>query len=77
MIRACLAADFDRMYDIINDAARVYEGVIPADRWHYPYMSKDELFREISRGVEFWGCEENRELVGVMEIGRASCRERV
>ena len=66
MIRACRDTDFDRMYDIINNAAHVYEGVIPADRWHFPYMPKDELSHEISHGVNFWGYEEERVLLGVM-----------
>ena len=32
---------------MINDAALAYRGVIPADRWHEPYMPRDEL-------VYFW-----------------------
>ena len=39
MIRPCTDADFDAIYAIINDAAQAYCGVIPADRWHDPYMS--------------------------------------
>lgn len=45
-----------------------YKGVIPADRWHEPYLSKEELRREIDAGVIFWGYTENGELVGVMGI---------
>ena len=41
MIRPCSDADFDAIYAIINDAAQAYRGVIPADRWHDPYMSKE------------------------------------
>ena len=42
---------------IINEAAQAYRGVIPEDRWHDPYMSADELDREIAGGVDFWGYE--------------------
>jgi hypothetical protein len=31
------------MYFIINEAAKAYDGVIPADCYHQPYMSMDEL----------------------------------
>ena len=68
MIRRCSDSDFDAIHVIINDAARVYEGVIPVDRWKEPYMSKDELAREIRDDVVFWGYVENEQLVGVMGI---------
>ena len=38
------------------------------DRWHDPYMSKDELVREIAQGVIFWAAEEEGVLLGVMGI---------
>jgi GNAT superfamily N-acetyltransferase len=44
--------------------------VIPADRWREPYMPAEELAGEIAAGVEFWGWEEDGELVGVMGIQR-------
>jgi len=53
---------------IINEAAGAYRGVIPADRWHEPYMPRDDLRHEIQSGVQFWGCEDGGELVGVMGI---------
>jgi N-acetylglutamate synthase-like GNAT family acetyltransferase len=68
MIRACNSADFESLYAIINDAAQAYCGVIPADRWHVPYMSQDELRQEIAGGVRFWGWEADGELLGVMGI---------
>lgn len=68
MIRKYKETDFEIVYEIINDAAEAYKGVIPADRWHEPYMSKDELRREIDNGVVFWGHEEDGELIGVMGI---------
>ena len=68
MIRQCNDTDFEIIYAIINEAAQVYKGVIPQDRWKDPYMSKKELRRQIDEGVVFWGYEENNELIGVMGI---------
>jgi GNAT superfamily N-acetyltransferase len=68
MIRRCTQQDVSVIYDIINDAAQVYKGVIPADRWHEPYMPIEELKREIDDGVEFWGYEEAGDLIGVMGL---------
>lgn len=68
MIRQCHNHEFEIVYSIINDAAQAYKGVIPADRWKEPYMSKDELRHEMDEGVVFWGYEEDGELVGVMGI---------
>ncbi len=56
------------IYGIINDAAQAYKGVIPADRWHEPYMPIEELKHEIEDGVEFWGYEETGDLIGVMGL---------
>jgi len=58
----------EAVYGIINDAAQAYKGIIPEDRWHEPYMSRDALKNEIDDGVQFWGVENNGELVGVMGI---------
>ena len=68
MIRKCLENDYDAIYEIINDAAQAYKGVIPVDRWHEPYMPQDQLQQEIDAGVNFWGLEENGRLTGVMGI---------
>ena len=68
MIAPCTDADFDTIYAIINEAAEAYRGVIPADRWHEPYMPREELRHEIESGVRFWGWEEDGELLGVMGI---------
>ena len=70
MIRRCTGADIGVMHSIINEAAEKYRGVIPADCWHEPYMSRAELEREIAAGVEFSGWEENGELIGVMGVQR-------
>jgi GNAT superfamily N-acetyltransferase len=56
------------MFAIINDAARAYKGVIPADRWHEPYMPMDELEAQLADGIVFSGCESGGKLVGVMGI---------
>ena len=68
MISRCQQVDFDTIFEIINDAASAYRGIIPADRWHEPYMSKDELRRQIDEGVEFWKYADNDEIAGVMGI---------
>jgi GNAT superfamily N-acetyltransferase len=68
IIRPCSAADVPALFTIINDAAQAYKGIIPADRWHEPYMPREELEREMADGVAFWGAERDRRLVGVMGI---------
>ena len=60
MIRQCQDSDFDTIYAIVNDAAIAYKGVIPADRWHEPYMAQAELRAAIESGVGFWGFEIRR-----------------
>ena len=67
-IRKMLAPDRDAALQIINEAAQAYRGVIPADRWHEPYMPRDELEGEIADGVMFWVAEEDERLSGVMGI---------
>ena len=68
MIRLCDDADFDTIRDIINDAAPAYEGVIPAARWHEPYMSVAELREEISGRGQFWGYDQAGRLNRVMGV---------
>lgn len=68
MIRLCTEKDFDAIYEIINDAAVAYKGVIPADRWHEPYMPAEELREQIADGVVFYGYEDGGRVVGVMGI---------
>jgi GNAT superfamily N-acetyltransferase len=68
MIRPCTAVDLPAVFSIVNDAAQAYRSVIPADRWRDPYMTLDELEREIRDGVAFWGSEVDGDLVGVMGI---------
>lgn len=68
LIRRSEHADVPQMFAVINEAAQAYRGVIPADRWHEPYMPRDELDREIASGVIFWLAEEDGRLLGVMGI---------
>jgi GNAT superfamily N-acetyltransferase len=68
MIRRCDDRDFDVIWTIINDGAQAYQGIIPADRWTEPYMSREKLQHEIDDGVVFWGYEEGGTLAGVMGI---------
>ncbi len=66
MIYECQPNDIDRIYLIINEAAKAYEGVIPTDCYHQPYMPREELEREMKR-MTFFGWEaKDRELIGVM-----------
>ena len=67
-LRACGEADLAAICEIVNDAAQAYKGIIPADRWHEPYMPLGELKDEIRAGVRFAGCEDGGRLVGVMGI---------
>ena len=67
MLRECKLFDISRIYFVINEAACAYDGVLPVDCYHQPYMSMDELEREMKR-VTFYGWTEDGELVGVMGI---------
>jgi GNAT superfamily N-acetyltransferase len=67
-IRPCHDGERDDILAIVNAAAEAYRGVIPADRWHEPYMGRRELDREIADGVVFWGYESDGELIGAMGI---------
>jgi GNAT superfamily N-acetyltransferase len=67
-VRPCSNDERAAILAIINAAAEAYRGVIPADRWHEPYMPSAELDSEIAAGVAFWGYEEDGALVGVMGL---------
>src|ERR1700694_378846 len=62
------AADADEICLVVNDAATVYRGVIPADRWKEPYMPLEEVLEEIEAGVVFWGDRRGGRLAGVMGL---------
>ena len=69
-IRRCPDNERQAIFEIVNAAAEAYRDVIPADRWHEPYMPMSDLEGEIEAGVEFWGYEEDGELLGIMGIQR-------
>ena len=68
LIRQSETMDVAPILAIINEAAQAYRDVIPRDRWHEPYMPKDELERETAHGVVFWVAEDDERLLGVMGI---------
>ncbi|MDO8578457.1 MAG: hypothetical protein Q7R50_04685, partial [Dehalococcoidales bacterium] len=63
MIRELTESDKASIYQVVNTAARAYKGVIPADRYHEPYMPEEELSREMAR-MTFFGWESGTEIVG-------------
>jgi GNAT superfamily N-acetyltransferase len=67
-IRRCRDDERGEILAIVNAAAEAYRGVIPADRWHEPYMASCELDSEIADGVVFWGYEADGALIGAMGI---------
>jgi GNAT superfamily N-acetyltransferase len=68
MITRCEENDFAIIHEVINDGASAYKGIIPADRWHDPYMPAEELKKQMEEGVEFWRYREAVRIVGVMGI---------
>jgi N-acetylglutamate synthase-like GNAT family acetyltransferase len=68
MIRKATDEDFEEIFNIINDAAIAYKGVIPPDRWREPYMTQEELQAQIEDGVRFSCYVDNNEIIGVMGV---------
>ena len=68
MIRLCKEEDFEDIWTIVNDGAAAYRGIIPADRWSEPYMTKEKLRHEIEDGVVFLGADEDGALQAVMGV---------
>ena len=68
MIRTVVDEDFEQIFNVINEAATAYKGVIPQDRWHEPYMTREELKEQIEAGVKFSCYVNDDEIVGVMGI---------
>lgn len=68
MIRKSVNEDFEAILNVINDAAVAYQGVIPADRWHEPYMTREELKAQMEDGVRFSCYVDHHEVIGVMGI---------
>ena len=65
MIIKLSSEDANEIYKVINQAARAYKGVIPDDRYHDPYMTKQELQNEMEN-MTFFGLQEESKLIGVM-----------
>jgi N-acetylglutamate synthase-like GNAT family acetyltransferase len=68
LIRPYQPGDFQSVLFLINESAQAYKGIIPEDRWHDPYMSREYLENEIGQGVRFSIYEENGTILGVMGI---------
>jgi GNAT superfamily N-acetyltransferase len=64
LISVCSAEDEKAILNIINKAATAYRGVIPADRYHEPYMPLEELRKEMAE-MKFFGYQEAGHLVGI------------
>ena len=58
--------------EVVNDGAQRYKGIIPQDRYHEPYMSQEELRREMKR-MRFYGYKKESELLGV--IGKEKIKD--
>lgn len=67
-LRSAQPEDFDAILAIINNAAQAYRGVIPSDCWRDPYMSAEELKRELESHVAFWVLENEGHISAVMGI---------
>ena len=68
MILKLTNTNFQEIMTVINNSANLYKGKIPPDRWKEPYMDAKELKEEIQSGVQFYGYEENNNLIAVMGI---------
>jgi N-acetylglutamate synthase-like GNAT family acetyltransferase len=68
MIRNATEKDFNDVLTVINDAAIAYKRIIPPDRWHEPYMTKEALQEQIDDGVRFSCYTEDDRIIGVMGI---------
>jgi GNAT superfamily N-acetyltransferase len=64
-IKPCERKDESEILAIINESARAYRDVIPSDRYHEPYMTVDELRKEM-REMTFFGYQENNRLLGIV-----------
>ena len=68
MIAPCSAAEAPRIYEVINDAAQAYRGVIPEDQWHEPYMPMQGLEAEMRAGVRFWVHGDFEGVMGLQDV---------
>lgn len=67
-IALCGEDDVPAIFEIINQSATAYKGVIPDDGWHEPYMPMEQLLVEIRRGVKFFGYRLEGRLAAVMGL---------
>jgi ribosomal protein S18 acetylase RimI-like enzyme len=68
MIKKLSDADFQKIYDIVNEASVAYKGKIPSDCYNEPYMPKEELQTEMDAGVQFYSITIDGTLAAVMGI---------
>lgn len=73
MIRECTDKDLPQVLEIINQAASAYEGKIPEECWHQPYMPIEYLQSEVGDGVRFFGFAIGPCLLGIMGIQEREC----
>ena len=66
MISEYTKSDISKILHVINDASLRYQGIIPNDCWHQPYMSEQELIDEFSDGVRMFGYNQDNKLIGVI-----------
>jgi GNAT superfamily N-acetyltransferase len=69
MIKKLSPEDTSIIYEVINKAARAYQGIIPEDRYHEPYMPEQELRREMAK-MTFFGWGQGGKTVGVIGFQR-------
>lgn len=65
MLKELSPADKVSIFKVINSAAVAYKGVIPADRYHEPYMTEAGLAAEMA-AMKFFGWEADSKIVAVM-----------
>jgi GNAT superfamily N-acetyltransferase len=69
-VRGYVDSDFEAVYLTINEAAMAFRDTIPADRWHEPYMPREDLSAEIADGVGFSCAVIEGSVIGVMGLQR-------
>jgi GNAT superfamily N-acetyltransferase len=65
MIKKLSSKDVRIIYEVINKAACAYQGIIPEDCYHEPYMPEQELRREMVT-MTFFGWGQGDKTVGVI-----------
>ncbi len=64
-VRLVKRDDLEATLSVINETNRVsYKAIIPPERFKDPFMSLDELAREVER-MDFFLCEEDDQAIGV------------